>query len=177
MYSCSLNVDSGLHCILSSDGTCDHSRDLGVYCLSREELDQVLHNNNLSGKATQTGDINHPCPTTTTESENEMTHTGDTTTPCSCEAASSPAQTSGPSGPASYTINSQSNINCSDNGTIPENLKQFLNESGDRSYVSTSVLGGVVGVLVTVLVVLVIGWSLSCVALVKRNSHTQKQTE
>ena len=43
--------------------------------------------------------------------------------------------------------------------------------------VSTPVLGGVVGVLVTVLVVLVIGWSLSCVALVKRNSHTQKQAE
>ena len=40
-----------------------------------------------------------------------------------------------------------------------------------------STLGGVVGVLVTVLVVLVIGWSLSCVALVKRNSHTQKQQE
>ena len=42
---------------------------------------------------------------------------------------------------------------------------------------STPVLGGVVGVLVTVLVVLVIGWSLSCVALVKRNSHAQKQTQ
>ena len=38
-------------------------------------------------------------------------------------------------------------------------------------------LGGVVGVLVTVLVVLVVGWSLSCVALVKRNSHTQKQNQ
>ena len=40
---------------------------------------------------------------------------------------------------------------------------------------SASALGGVVGVLVTVLVALVIGWSLFCVALVKRNSHTQKQ--
>ena len=40
---------------------------------------------------------------------------------------------------------------------------------------SASALGGVIGVLVTVLVVLVIGWSLFCVALVKRNSHTQKQ--
>ena len=38
-------------------------------------------------------------------------------------------------------------------------------------------IGGVVGVLVTVLVVLVIGWSLSCVALVKRNLNTQKQTQ
>ena len=42
---------------------------------------------------------------------------------------------------------------------------------------STLLLGGVVGVLVTVLVVLVVGWSLSCVALVKRNLHTQKQTQ
>ena len=43
--------------------------------------------------------------------------------------------------------------------------------------VSTPVLGGVVGVLVTVLVVLVIGWSLSCVALVIRNSHTHKKKQ
>ena len=42
---------------------------------------------------------------------------------------------------------------------------------------STSALGGVVGVLLTLVVVLVIGWSLSCVALVKRNSTTQKQTQ
>ena len=52
-------------------------------------------------------------------------------------------------------------------------------ETGERveGCVSTQVLGGVVGVLVTVLVVLVIGWSLSCVALVKRNSHTRKQKQ
>ena len=42
---------------------------------------------------------------------------------------------------------------------------------------STPVLRGVVGVLVAVLVVLVIGWSLSCVALVKRNLKTQKQKQ
>ena len=45
------------------------------------------------------------------------------------------------------------------------------------SCVSISLLGGVVGVLVALLVVLVIGWSLSCVALVKRDSITQKQTQ
>ena len=40
---------------------------------------------------------------------------------------------------------------------------------------SEKALGGVVGVLVTVLVVLAIGWSLSCVVLMKRNTHTPKQ--
>ena len=42
---------------------------------------------------------------------------------------------------------------------------------------STAALGGVVGVLLALLVVLVIGWSLSCVALMKRNSTTQKQKQ
>ena len=37
--------------------------------------------------------------------------------------------------------------------------------------------GGVIAVLVIVLVVLVIGWSLSCVALVKRNLKTQEQKQ
>ena len=65
-----------------------------------------------------------------------------------------------------------------DCGTVTaENQQQVTSELGpENSCVSTPVLGGVVGVLVTVLVVLVIGWSLSCVALVKRNSHIQKQT-
>ena len=51
------------------------------------------------------------------------------------------------------------------------------NESTTSTADGNAALRGVVGFMVIVLVVLVIGWSLSCVALVKRNSHTQKQTE
>ena len=69
----------------------------------------------------------------------------------------------------------------SDNGgyTVTTKAELANKQPNERveDCVSTPVLGGVIGVLVTVLVVLVIGWSLSCVALVKRKSHSQKQTQ
>ena len=98
------------------------------------------------------------------------------------------------------TVTGAGNLNCSvitdascdhsmDLGVVCSTYEQLYNEllaqqsttdpccTSDEGCASTPVLGGVVGVLVTVLVVLVIGWSLSCVALVKRNSHSQKQTQ
>ena len=123
VYSCNSSNGTGLSCSLTNDVTCDHSRDLGVYCLSQDDLLQVIQNNNLKSNCPETACEKPTCPTITLE-------------------------------PTNIGINNTTN-----------------SESG----VSSPVLGGVVGVLVTVLVVLVIGGSLSCVALVKRNSHTHKQ--
>ena len=243
MYNCSLNTQTELTC--TNEISCDHSRDLGVLCLSQEEIDQVINSNTLPTSSPDTTPCtceDTPCPTIDSEPTTEAIHTGDTTTcpettPCTCEDTTCPTceptsevvhvddTTSYPSTPCTCediscpsvsqasssetvttnnvdtnncppcttldsdyirgssaqenntTIGSHSNSDNSDAVTAEDQQQITAEQCPKHSCVSTPVLGGVVGVLVTVLVVLVIGWSLSCVALVKRNSHSQKQTK
>ena len=210
VYSCSLNAGTGLNCATSNDIRCDHSRDLGVLCLSKEEINQVLDNilptscsettlsscentscpttpcectknpNDTTDFPTTTHCIcdNTPCPTIAlsevTSTKSDTTANCPPVTDCSCDDAISTVSTSDQSAPTSSTANASQNNSGGRDCNTPEDQPT---ESQTHSCVSTPVLGGVVGVLVTVLVVLVIGWSVSCVALVKRISHTQKQTQ
>ena len=162
-----------LSCTQITDASCDHSMDLGVVCSSYEQL----YNELLAQQSSTDTPPTCPtcevttCPTTTCpECPTVKTESCDSPicTPCPAITCPTCAEKGCPT------------LNCS---TCPsgQNGTSTSYTAGMKHRVegcnSTPVLGGVVGVLVTVLVVLVIGWSLSCVALVKRNSHSQKQTE
>ena len=196
VYTCSLNAENRLNCSLTNDGTCTHSRDLGIQCLSQKELERVVRNqlNSLPVSCPEPTPCTFEspnCPTTNTESTSEVTRNDDTSscppsTPCSCQDATSPPMPDS-TGPTPDMINNRMYQQVLQVHQLLEALYktalQLMIHSKEGLGLELAVMivlqpwGGVVGVLLALLVVLVIGWSLSCVALVKRNSTTQKQTQ
>ena len=167
-----------LSCTQITDASCDHSMDLGVVCSTYEQLYNELLAKQTSTEApsptcppceaTTCSTVTCPeCPTMTSESCDSPT-----SSPCPEITCPACAEKSCP------TIDCST---CQATTTSSQNRTGTIQTAGVQPRVegcaSTPVLGGAVGVLVTVLVVLVIGWSLSCVALVKRSTQTLKQTQ
>ena len=176
-YNCTVEGNDNLHCGPDNRQICASAMDLTIECQSHQAfLEEIkssiwdqcttlpLATHTASPSATHS--VSPPASHTTSL---PATNTEQETTQCNCEA---------------YTLNGNRTNNC-DNVmiTVPstmsvEVVKGNLTEiHTSNNHCPVASLGGVVGVLVTVLVVLVIGWSLSCAALVKRNSHKQKQVQ
>ena len=160
--------DGLLNCSQITDASCDHSMDLGVVCRTYEQLYNELLNQCSS---------TDPPPTSPTSVETTCS-----TINCSiCSTLTNgsiphPTATSHPTD--TVPPHSRTCLPCQTITTAAISRNEIsTNKASGTEPDSTPALGGVVGVLLALLVVLVIGWSLSCVALVKRNSFTQKQTQ
>ena len=176
--TCGVNNGSSLSCTELADASCDHSMDLGVVCRTYKQLYDELLAEQTRTDPPQTGvteEITCPESSVTTGSCDCPTCVDPTPCPILPYPTSEPVM-------KHYTtvILQSSSPTTSDNGGYTVTTKAELNKQPNERVedcVSTPILGGVVGVLVTVLVVLVIGWSLSCVALVKRNSDKHKKKQ
>ena len=133
-----------LACLQTANTNCDPAMYLGVMCRTHQEIIELEINRTIIATRQQ--------------------------------CAADPQSSTVPADPLSSIVTETSGTsavegqnNC--NTTQIDLLQSQARASCDNTF--TPALGGVVGFLLTLLVVLVIGWSLSCVALVKQ---TRKQT-
>ena len=158
--SCTLNSHTDFICTETNGISCDRRLVLGVRCRTYNENVGLEINRTISA-------LNQNCkPSSGQMITNSINDSNSSSEMIVEDSTTSSEMTVKESTTSSEMIVSHQNV-----------LQSQVSNERVEDCVSTPVLGGVVGVLVTVLVVLVIGWSLSCVVLVKRNSQTQKETE
>ena len=176
--------EENLNCTQITDASCNHSMDLGVVCRTYEQLYNELQDQCSSIDPLPTGNTEEITPPSLACPEysvtNDIRDCPTCVDPTPCSTLSYPTREPFIIQHTTVILESFSPTTSKNGGYTVTTKAELANKQPNErveNCVSTPVLGGVVGVLVTVLVVLVIGWSLSCVALVKRNSHVQKQTQ
>ena len=155
---CEIQADRRLNCSQIADSEmCNHSMDLGVICPAYSNACTDQQDRTTNGQS---------CPIFNCDTNCSLPTEGNQPSTLVTMPASRRLPTS--SATSSMTRHFEATTTEKD-----EQVGSTFNEQ--MGCTSERALGGVVGVLVTVLVILIIGWSISCVALVKRSSHTQKQ--
>ena len=158
--NCTVQTGGGLNCSLITDGSCDHSMDLGVVCGTCEQL----YNDSYCSAA----DPPPTCPTcevATCPTTNCSKCPPVTSESCDC--------------PTSDNLTPSQTISCptlSDVTTsLTVNNSRSLGAEMQCSQNTISILGALVGVLVALLVATVTGWIVTCVVCRRRSiSHKQR---
>ena len=154
--SCRVLPEGGLSCSLITNGSCDHSMDLGVMC--RTEYEQLY--NDLRSQCSTAN--SKPSPPATAGSPTRSTSSPIAVTSKSCDC---PTHTM-------LTPTSTFPLPCNQAHNVSGNIAESMGDSSVSAYITVA-YGTVIVVLVTVIVAMGIGWICTCVIL-KRHSWVVK---